>query len=391
MRLRDVLLTLPTALAGVLVKRDPKAWAIIFDRRQNVEGNAFALANYLDSLPDVSVTILDHRLQASPIPLAPNSRIRVVRGGSWQEWLIRLRARQVVVSDRLKPVWGPFRWLRDVRIVNVWHGIPVKGMGNMAAGFPRSELAAEFREWSRIHTFCVSSELERSFIAACFLLDAEKIRVTGSPRADMLTNPTRMNWRQQQLDSDIAATKQNRKMILYAPTFRDYQVGASGLSRTDFVRLNERLAAANVLLAVRPHPREADTYDALIENLSHVIPADSRRWEDGNVLLRHSDALVTDYSSMWLEFLLLGRPMAAFWWDLDRYAADRGFLVDIAALFPGPRAMSVEDLERCIAQWLQSDFALTDADRQAYENMRRLFHRYSDGQGCERVVAVAST
>lgn len=390
MRLRDALLTLPTALAGLIVRRDPNAWAFIFDRRQNVEGNAFALANYLDTQPDVSVTIIDHRLKPTPIPLSPDSRIRIVRGGSWQEWLTRLRARQVVVSDRLKPVWGPFRWLGQVRLINVWHGIPVKGMGNMAAGFPRSELAAEFREWSKLHTFCVSSELERSFIAACFLLDADKIRVTGSPRADMLVKPERMNWRQRQIDGEIAAVKQQRRMILYAPTFRDYQVGASGFARKDLLRLNARLAAANVLLAVRPHPREADTYDALTEGLPHVIRADSRRWEDGNVVLRHADALITDYSSMWLEFLLLNRPMAAFWWDLEHYAADRGFLVDITALFPGPRAMSVGELEQQIETWLQQDFAVSEPDRPAYANMRKLFHRHLDGNGSERVVAAAN-
>lgn len=387
MRLRDVLLTLPTALAGLFVKRDPKAWAIIFDRRQNVEGNAFALANYLESLPDVAVTILDHRLKASPIPLAPDSRIRVVRGGTWKEWLTRLRARHVVVSDRLKPVWGPFRWLSGVRLINVWHGIPIKGMGNLAAGFPRSELATEFREWSHLHLFTVSSELERSFIAACFLLDADKIQVTGSPRSDMLIDAGRMHWRQRQIEADILQLKQQRKLILYAPTFRDHLLGATGWTRDDLAKLNEKLARADVLLAVRPHPREADTYDALTEQFSHVVRADSRRWEDGNVLLRHADALITDYSSMWLEYLLLNRPMAAFWWDLSHYATDRGFLIDIAALFPGPRAHSADELSRCIEHWLRGNWSIAPSDQAHHDWVRQLFHRHSDGRSCERLLA----
>lgn len=387
MKLLDAVKAVPITVAGWLSRRQPNAWAIIFDRRQNVEGNAFALARYLATLPDTEIYLIDHRLQPKPIPLDPGSKIRVVRGGSWQEIRARLRCRQVVVSDRLKPVWGPFRWLAGVRLVNVWHGIPVKAMGNMAEGFPRAELAAEFHDWSHLHTFCVSSELERSFMTACFLTDASKVRVTGIPRTDMLLQPSRMTARQQQIDAEVAAAKNGRKMILYAPTFRDYQVGASGLQRADMERLNVLLARHDVLLAVRPHPREADTYDQLTTGLSHVLPADSRRWEDGNGVLRQADALITDYSSLWLEFLLLQRPMLAFWWDYEKYASDRGFLVDIETLFPGPRAATAAALQTELESLLAAGFAIDARYQLMYDNVRKLFHRHIDGRSCERIVA----
>ena len=384
MKLLDALLLPVVALAGRLVPRRPHAWCFVIDDHQTFEGNPATLATYLHKQGNVEVTLLDCRKRNRSTLSLPEG-VNVVRAGGWAELKLRLRCRQVVICHSLRPIEGRFSWLSDVRVINLWHGIPVKGMGNMDAGFPRRNLRKKFHNRAKLHTFCVSSELERSFMAACQYMDAERIRVTGIPRTDMLLQESKLTSPQRALIADIRAFKAGRKLMLYAPTFRDYQQGAIGLNREQLEQLDRKLSTCNVVLAIRPHPREAALFDALMTGLEHIVPADSRRWPDANALLSETDALITDYSSIWIEYLLLNRPVLAYWWDYQRYAESRGFLVDVPAVFPGPQCADFASLMTGIEQCIHQQFAIEPAYAMAYQNSRRLFHRHLDGKSCERI------
>ena len=389
MKLLDALLLPAIAVAGKLIPRQPQAWCFVIDDHQTFEGNPATLATYLSGQPGVEVYLLDYRKRNRTSLQVPPS-ITVVAAGTWAEMQVRLRCRQVVLCHGLRPVEGRFSWLSGVRLINLWHGIPVKGMGNMDAGFPRRNLRKKFHNRAKLHTFCVSSELERSFMAACQYMDAERIRVTGIPRTDMLLNDARLTPAQLAIVADIQAFKAGRKFVLYAPTFRDYQQGAVGLTRAQLEQLDHQLGACNSVLAIRPHPREAALFDTLMVGLANVVAADSRRWPDANALLRETDALITDYSSIWIEYLLLNRPVLAYWWDYQRYAESRGFLVDMPAVFPGPQCADFEALMNGIDRLIERQFAIEPAYAMAYQNSRRLFHRHLDGKSCERIVQAVS-
>jgi CDP-glycerol glycerophosphotransferase (TagB/SpsB family) len=183
--------------------------------------------------------------------------------------------------------------------------------------------------------------------------------------------------------------KAGRRLVLYAPTFRDYQRGAIGLNREQMLELNSALQRMNVLLAIRPHPADSNQFQQLSDGLSQIICADSGRWPDANAVLAEADALITDYSSIWLEFLLLNRPVLAYLWDHERYLSSRGLLLDLPALFPGHIAVNFAQLLTLLLELDRSSFAIPTELTRHYATVTQLFHLYRDGRSCERIVAAA--
>ena len=122
------LLRWPVALLGLFVRRRPDSWAIVMDRYQDFEGNLRTLAQYLLRRGDCKVYLLNHRRSFNQDLVRDCPGLILIQAGSWQELIARLRCRQVVVSHGLNSVLGIYRRLTGVRLINVWHGIPIKAM-----------------------------------------------------------------------------------------------------------------------------------------------------------------------------------------------------------------------------------------------------------------------
>lgn len=388
-RLRS-LLGWPVALLGLFVHRRPRSWAFVMDRHQDFEGNLRTLAQHLLRRGDCHVYLLNHRRSFNESLVADCPGLILVQGGSWQEFLTRLRCRQVVISHGFNSVLGLYRRLTGVRLINVWHGIPVKAMGNLnpAEAEDASNLSSIAAGHRMLHTFTVSSELERTMMAGCFLLDAQKIRVTGIPRTDVLLAADKRDRRQKEIIEDIEGIKGARTLVLYAPTFRDYDRAAVGFTRAEMERINALAGQEGFLFAIRVHPRERDLYRDLGANLEHIISADAGRWEDANAVLCATDLLISDYSSVWIEYLLLERPVCAYLWDEEAYRSRRGFLLELTSVLPGPVVRDVSQLLEALSKFAKAGFALGEhADQHA--RARALFHRHRDGRSCERIYEAA--
>ena len=135
-------------------------------------------------------------------------------------------------------------------------------------------------------------------------------------------------------------------MVLYAPTFRDTEhsgsVGYTFRAELDFDLLRERLGDDTVVL-FRPHYLVANSFDfaryeGFVFDVSAVL--------DINDLYIASDVLVTDYSSVFFDYVNLDRPIVFYMYDLEQYASElRGFYLDLDEL-PGPIVRTAEDLVR---------------------------------------------
>jgi CDP-glycerol glycerophosphotransferase len=128
-----------------------------------------------------------------------------------------------------------------------------------------------------------------------------------------------------------------KRVVLYAPTWRDNQYYASGRYRFDF-RLDLERAWQQL----------GDDYVVLLRGHHHMaddVPEGGRpgfainvtAYPDISELFLVSDILVTDYSSVMFDFAATGRPMLFFTYDLEQYRDNlRGFYFDFAAEAPGP-------------------------------------------------------
>ena len=230
--------------------------------------------------------------------------------------------------------------------VNTWHGVPLKHMG-----FDMPEGGV------------LSRNIIRNFLNADYLLSANPFmtetmyrgayRLQGIFRGAVIEEGQPRTDRQAQAVADPAAARRllesrgvevgDRRIVLYAPTwrgetFQDPKVNASQLMAT--VRELQRSLDASryvVLLKVHQvvyravHERAADR-DFLVPN---SVPT--------NLLLGVTDLLVTDYSSIFFDFLSTGRPVLHYVPDLDDYRSGRGLYLSEDEL-PGPVSTSVAEL-----------------------------------------------
>src|SRR5699024_2135915 len=129
---------------------------------------------------------------------------------------------------------------------------------------------------------------------------------------------------------DIHPLIHQKNVILYAPTFRDDLLHSADIA-VDIDQLYRELRDEYVLL-LRLHPAVRGTF----VNQYPDFVLDVSGYPDIHSLLIVTDLLITDYSSIPFEFSILGKPMIFFAYDLEYYAATRGFWEDYESLVPGP-------------------------------------------------------
>jgi len=183
--------------------------------------------------------------------------------------------------------------------------------------------------------------------------------LTGYPRNDALfgTVPGEEVGTAAAALARIRDLADRRKLVCYLPTFREW-TDESAADRLDLPALDSFLAERDATLVVKTHPR--DHLDPP-SDLAHVVALPEKT--DIYPFLRHADALVTDYSSVYFDYLLLDRPIVFYADDLAAYRARRGFYFDYESVTPGPVADSFEELLAGL------DAALDPTD--AHANARR--------------------
>lgn len=238
-------------------------------------------------------------------------------------------------------------------MLQCWHGTPLKRLRNDIIENTQNAMNSlqDFIRKNKADTarydFMISPSrfASEKFTTAFDLkeLGKEDILIeTGYPRNDFLFKYT-------QKDVDTAKNKlnlprNNKKILLYAPTWRDDQHTAEDgyvyESPVDFDYLQKELADEYIIL-FRAHYMVADKFDfdkyeGFIYNASKV--------DDVNDLYIISDALITDYSSVFFDYANLKRPIHFFMYDKEHYENQlRGFYLDLAEL-PGKIVETEKDL-----------------------------------------------
>ena len=203
----------------------------------------------------------------------------------------------------------------------------------------------------------------------------------GYPRNDYLFNYKKGDINR--IKKDLKLPK-NKKIILYAPTFRDNQ-HTSGVGYTynlgiDFDKMQKELSKEYVIL-FRTHYFVSNSFDfSKYENFIY----DVSRYDDINELYIISDLLITDYSSVFFDFANLKRPMLFYMYDLDDYKNNlRDFYFDLDIL-PGPIVKQEDDLIKEIKNIDNYDTVYHDK----YVKFNNKFNYLDDGNSSKRVVEV---
>ncbi len=287
-----------------------------------------------------------------------------------------LSARMIVIHHGSKDI--PYSTSIDFnrrKLINLWHSISLKTLG-FAINNPNKniiELKKEFNSYWKM--FC-SSKLDQFGIRASFGLPKKRIEITGLPRNDMLIKednelPTDLKVESEWLNKKL----KDKKMILYMPTFREHRDSSSIFTNDECLQLKKLLEAHNAIFCVKKHPNDlALTF----EGVDVFDIADSPIIEVGT-LLRRADILITDYSSVWVDYLVMNKPIVSYCYDMDQYLEERGMLYDYNSVFPGKVNLSFNAFFNEIENVINGNIT----EKQA--KIKSLFHRYCDGGNSNRI------
>lgn len=280
-------------------------------------------------------------------------------------------------------------------VVNLWHGIPLKRLLYAAneGTHQHTERVAYRREERRGYAGLIaSSDVDSYAMAAMFYpLNYRQVWLTGLPRNDFLSlEPTRLPRYIRDSLERIRALKRGRRLVVYAPTYRQTAVSANAhyyqFAAYEVDALKAVLRRHGAVLGYRPHYFKNSTEyfnldqfldgDELIDLSQAAVP-------EFSAVARECDVLVTDYSSVYIETLYLGKPAVCFAYDLDNYRTEQdGLLYDMDLAFPGPVYRDFNAVLRELDAALGGDAPAVDS-RMA--TAQKLFFAHRDAFNSRRV------
>lgn len=269
-------------------------------------------------------------------------------------------------------------------LINLWHGIPFKRIGYASLDM-QSNRQAIAHEQAKCRAVISSSQVDTLAMAAAFYpLSFNEIWPTGLPRNDFILRAfDRLPADLQAEEDALRKLTGGRRLLLFMPTFRNGQDAAYYVfSEAELAWLTSWLQRHNAVLGVREHM--ADTARTYTRMLASTGAIDLSGFVHPEVLYRVSSALVTDYSSCFIDYMLTGKPAISFAYDYASYTqVERGTFYDLDYVFPGPVCQSFDDL----AGALDAVFEPTaGSDRRLLEWKRRLFFDHVDDGSSARVV-----
>lgn len=291
------------------------------------------------------------------------------------------RARWVVSNDAM-----PTHYVKreGTRYGQTWHGTPLKRIGFDIDNLQMSnknylrQFAKDVAKWDALVS---PNPFSTDILASAFRYRGDILEI-GYPRNDIFYQPELGEQRRKSVRHRLGIAE-DKRVILYAPTWRDNDYNNTGryqfTMKLDLERLHRAFGEDSVLL-VRGHHLVASAIDAamfggFVRNVSD--------FPDISDLYLVADVLLTDYSSVMFDFVNTGRPMLFFTWDLEDYRDDlRGFYFDFEAEAPGPLLTTSADVIGALN-------SLDDVSRQyaaRYEAFRQRFAGLEDGQASARFI-----
>lgn len=277
---------------------------------------------------------------------------------------------KIIVTNGSYAPWFPFR--KKQYVINTWHG---------GGAYKKVENEAPGADWAtrKRAQFCANNiDL---FLASCRVQEEQMLRKTyqyqgevlqaGTPRNDKLVKGDIVALRQKV--QDHYHLSQDTKLLLYAPTYRnanppvelDIEIIRNALERRE----------EHWVIMSRFHRYQEEDMHIRVKGDDVINVAD---YPDVQELLAATDLLVTDYSSIIWDYMLLNRPCFLYVPDRETYLEQTGFYVEMDQ-WPYEQAMSMEELVELICHYDQEE------TKQRIKAHQELLGSYENGQCCSLI------
>lgn len=268
-------------------------------------------------------------------------------------------------------------------VVQLWHGCGAfKKWGYSLADKKWGASKKQLEECPVHNTYthiCVSSPKVKFAYAEAFGIGEENVMPIGSPRTDVYFDKEFVKSCREKVLKTFPEIG-NRKIILYAPTFRGYSVAASYIENMMSFEKMQRELGEDYALVIKLHPLTAKSFNILdtdnfVFNATECLEIETA--------LCAADMVITDYSSLIFEYALLERPMIFFAYDLESYGDARDFYFPYESFVPGEIVRNTREIIDEIKR-LETDFNV--------ERVRRFkedFMCSCDGKSTERILEIS--
>lgn len=394
--LRDRICFVPSLLASMVIPRDPRLWVF-----GSWHGSRFA-----DNPKHLFLQCHAHRWPVRAIWISANQAVvEQVRAlglpafhrWSMEGWWHALRAGAYVFDCRVADINGMAS--RGALRVNLWHGVPLKKIENDIEQADHELVQARRGPaWARLWYKLLRPEYTERYdlvlatgpaaaqrIATAFDLPSHRILTAGYPRTDaLLDSAAAERWLtsdERSIAADWDALRgRGQRILLYMPTFRDWNNQGTRSIPIDWRAMNATLTAEGGVLYCKLHPNDCSSLPSLEGcDRIHLLP----NGIDMYPLLARTDALVTDYSSIFFDYLLLDRPIVFYAYDLEEYQQrSRSMYDSYEAVTPGQRVTTSLALEDAFTTLLRDYQGECDRWRSARDTVRsRFFSHVKAGAG----------
>lgn len=259
--------------------------------------------------------------------------------------------------------------------IQIWHGITIKRLGHMA-DYKKVEYDLMISTSSFVSEYSFSK-----------LFDYKKIINAGYPRNDILINGVLDNKELVMANKDIYSfiKKSKQKVVIYMPTWRPYSHIKNPIDLDD---LNIFAKKNDFIFVIKLHPftRSDNFYSSTFDETKYVFV---KNYEENIVfypttddiypLLSLSDLLITDYSSIYFDYLLVDKPILFFIYDKDVYLKEHGdFMLDYDKYTPGKKVVNFIEFKEGILNSFYEDIY-----KQSRKILKNKLFESEDGKSCE--------
>lgn len=269
--------------------------------------------------------------------------------------------------------------------LETWHGTPLKRLVfdqvevTGASPMHKQQVYDQSRDWDYL---IAPNQFSSDIFRSCFMYDKEMLE-TGYPRNDILHLPEKEQEKKVDWIKETLGLPKDKKVILYAPTWRDNEFYDKGQYRftlqLDLKKMQEKLGDEYVLV-LRTHYYIVNVLD-LSEYEGFVYNAST--YDDIAHLYLISDVLITDYSSVFFDYANLKRPILFFMYDIEKYRDTlRGFYMDVDKELPGPILLESDQVIESIEKLPQISKDYEKKYQQFYEK----YCGWENGTSAEKVV-----
>jgi CDP-glycerol glycerophosphotransferase (TagB/SpsB family) len=379
---------LPLYWLSFVIPKDKNLWVFGAWFGERYADNSKYLFEYVNKHhPEIKAIWLTK--DEETLKLLRKKGFRVYKTYSLKGFYFSLRAKVGIISSGIRDI-NLFTTGR-MKIVQLWHGIPLKKiMYDDTLSFKRPNKLLLFlfpflkRGLDCSHSLLIAtSEEVQKRISSAFRVSSENVKVTGYPRNDSFFQ----NFIEEtELTEKLLYFKsKGKRLAIYMPTHRkEGEIDISRFLFSNIEFIDKELEKLDCILLVKLHYYHAhESLRLRKKKFSNIIILDNNSInQDVYTILKLMDVLVTDYSSVYFDYLLLDRPIIFAPFDLEDYLKkDREFYYDYDKVTPGPKARNWDE----VLIYLKEAIEDPEKYRKEREKIKNIFHKYQDGNSSERV------